>query len=95
VNLKARIAVAVVAMSAGAVGTSVGRFVVYRGLIIPRLPGWVEVPLGWWALAFASFIVAIVMATIWRREKWFLIGAFASLGSIAVLFFADVHYGMG
>ena len=36
----------------------VGDHILYRSLVVPRLPGWTSVPVGWWLLVLSPVAVA-------------------------------------
>lgn len=51
---------AVQAVVVGIVATAIS-LAIYRLLMVPRLPGWQQVPALWWALAFSPYLAAIVL----------------------------------
>lgn len=48
------------AVVVGVIATAIS-LAIYRLLMVPRLPGWQQVPVLWWAFAFSPYLAAIVL----------------------------------
>ncbi len=72
------------AFLAGVIATAIS-LAIYRGLIVPRIPGWHEVPPQWWALAFSPYLAAIVVLGQILESPFFALtnGLALTLGSAA------------
>jgi hypothetical protein len=72
------------AFLAGIIASAVS-VAIYRGLIVPRLPGWQQVPALWWALVFCPYLAAIVVLGHILESAWFALpnGLALTLGSAA------------
>jgi len=70
------------ALIVGVIATAVS-LAIYRLLMVPRLPGWQQVPVIWWAFAFSPYLAAIVLlGHILERARYALInGLGLTLGS--------------